>query len=47
MASAGFNKDSVNILLNGGVLEGQPVTGLLKTQNSYSGTQGGKTLRHT
>lgn len=39
MASAGFNKDSVNILLNGGVLEGQPVTGLLKIQNTYSGTQ--------
>lgn len=38
MANAGFNKDSVNILLNGGALDGQPVTGLLKILSNYGGT---------
>ncbi len=38
MASTGFNKDSVNILLNGGALDGNAVTGLLKVQSNYGGT---------
>ncbi|MEP6711092.1 MAG: tetratricopeptide repeat protein [Ferruginibacter sp.] len=38
MATAGFNKDSVNIVLNGGIADGMNVTGLLKIMNTYSGT---------
>jgi hypothetical protein len=30
MTSSGFNKDSVNIVLNGGSLDGANITGLLK-----------------
>jgi len=39
MASTGFNKDSVNIVLNGGVLDGANITGLLKVINNYGGTK--------
>lgn len=38
MATAGFNKDSVNIVLNGGNLQGDNITGLLKIISSYDGT---------
>ncbi|MEO6538599.1 MAG: tetratricopeptide repeat protein [Ferruginibacter sp.] len=38
MSTAGFSKDSVNIVLNGGNFEGGSVTGLLKVINNYSGT---------
>src|ERR1700712_3459476 len=38
MASTNFSKDSVNIVLNGGSLEGKKVTGLLKVISSYDGT---------
>jgi tetratricopeptide (TPR) repeat protein len=38
MATTGFNKDSVNIVLNGGDLEGNKVTGLLNIIKNYSGT---------
>ena len=38
MAATGFSKDSVNILLNGGNLEGQNITGLLKFVNNNGGT---------
>lgn len=38
MATAGFNKDTVNIVLNGGTADGMNVTGLLKIINTYSGT---------
>ena len=38
MATGGFNKDSVNIVLNGGMNEGTKVTGLLKVINSYGST---------
>ncbi|MCX6313816.1 MAG: tetratricopeptide repeat protein [Sphingobacteriales bacterium] len=33
-----YNKDTVNIVLNGGVLGGTNITGLLKIISSYSGT---------
>jgi len=33
-----FSKDSVNIVLNGGTLEGSKVTGLLSIMKNYSGT---------
>ena len=38
MAQTGFNKDTVNIVLNGGVFEGANITGLLKVASKYSGT---------
>lgn len=38
MATAGFNKDSVNIVLNGGINDGVNVTGLLKVISSFGGT---------
>ncbi|MFN8243527.1 MAG: tetratricopeptide repeat protein [Ferruginibacter sp.] len=37
----GFSKDSVNIVLNGGSLEGNAVTGLLKIISNYGGTAAG------
>lgn len=41
MATTGFNSDSVNMVLNGGLNEGMPVTGLLKLINNYGGTEAG------
>lgn len=38
MATTGFNKDSVNIVLNGGILEGNKITGILKVISKYDGT---------
>ncbi|MEO6406596.1 MAG: tetratricopeptide repeat protein [Ferruginibacter sp.] len=38
MGTSGFNKDSVNIVLNGGELDGNKVTGLLSVIKNYSGT---------
>jgi TolA-binding protein len=38
MASTGFNKDSVNIVLNGGKLDGTNVTGILKVISKFDGT---------
>jgi TolA-binding protein len=39
MASTGFNKDSVNLVLNGGNLDGANMTGLLKVMSNYGGTK--------
>lgn len=39
--TSSYNKDTVNIVLNGGNLDGQPVTGLLKIISSYDGTAAG------
>ena len=36
-----YNKDSVNIVLNGGNLDGVPITGLLKIISNYGGTKSG------
>ena len=41
MASGNFSKDSVNIALNGGDLNGKKVTGLLKIASQYGGTAAG------
>ncbi len=41
MASGSFSKDSVNITLNGGELDGKKVTGLLKIASQYGGTAAG------
>ncbi len=38
MANTGFNKDSVNIVLNGGLLDGNKITGLLNVISKYGGT---------
>lgn len=46
MAAIGFNKDSVNIVLNGGNLEGTSVTGLLKVINNYGGTEAGNRAKY-
>lgn len=39
MTNAAFNKDSVNIVLNGGTLEGNNITGILKVISKYDGTK--------
>lgn len=39
MATTGFNKDSVNKVLNGGVVDGTTITGLLKVINKFGGTE--------
>lgn len=41
MAGGNFNKDSVNIVLNGGTVGEKNVTGLLKIINNYGGTAAG------
>jgi predicted negative regulator of RcsB-dependent stress response len=38
MSNTGFGKDSVNILLNGGILDGTKITGLLSVISKHSGT---------
>ncbi len=38
MATTGFNKDSVNIVLNGGSMEGAKVTGLLSIISKFGGS---------
>lgn len=38
MANTNFNKDSVNLVLNGGNAGGQNITGLLRVINNYGGT---------
>lgn len=38
MSGSAFSKDSVNIVMNGGVVEGQNVKGLLKIMKEFSGT---------
>jgi TolA-binding protein len=46
MAATGFNKDSVNIVINGGDLEGNKVTGLLKVINNFGGTSAGNRAKY-
>lgn len=46
MASTGFSKDSVNIALNGGAVEGRKVTGLLKIISNYDGTPAANRARY-
>ena len=46
MASSGFSKDSVNIVLNGGTLEGTTITGLLKVISNYDGTASANRARY-
>ncbi len=46
MASGSFSKDSVNIVLNGGTLDGSSITGLLKVISNYGGTQAANRSRY-
>jgi len=46
MGTTGFNKDSVNIVLNGGSLEGSKVTGMLSIINNYGGTETGNRAKY-
>jgi tetratricopeptide (TPR) repeat protein len=46
MATTGFNKDSVNIVLNGGSFDGGNVSGLLKVISKYGGTGAGNRARY-
>mgnify|MGYP003330293836 CR=1 FL=1 len=46
MATNGFNKDSVNIVLNGGNLDGNAITGLLKVISNYDGSKTANRARY-
>lgn len=46
MAGTGFSKDSVNIVINGGDLEGQKITGVLKVISNFGGTQAGDRAKY-
>ena len=46
MAVTGFNKDSVNLVINGGNVEGAKVTGLLKVISNYGGTPAGNRAKY-
>jgi len=46
MASSGFNKDSVNLVLNGGNSNGTQITGILKVINQYGGTASGNRAKY-
>lgn len=46
MTSNGFNKDSVNIVLNGGSLDGTNITGMLKVISNYDGTKTANRARY-
>lgn len=46
MSTTGFNKDSVNIVMNGGDVDGQKVTGVLKVISNFGGTKAGDRARY-
>jgi len=46
MTSTGFSKDSVNIVLNGGTLDGSNITGMLKVISNYDGTKTANRARY-
>ncbi len=46
MSAVGFNKDSVNIVLNGGNIDGMNVTGLIKIINSNGDTKAGNRAKY-
>ncbi len=46
MATSGFNKDSVNIVINGGDIDGQKVTGVLKVISNFGGTAAGDRAKY-
>jgi len=46
MATTGFNKDSVNLVLNGGNNNGTAITGILKVISQYEGTPAGNRAKY-
>ena len=46
MSSANFNKDSVNLVLNGGNNNGTNITGILKVISQYGGTPAGNRAKY-
>lgn len=46
MAATGFSKDSVNLVINGGDLEGKKITGLLKVINNFGSTAAGNRAKY-
>jgi tetratricopeptide (TPR) repeat protein len=46
MGASGFNKDSINIVMNGGELDGQKITGALKVISNYGGTPAGDRAKY-
>jgi len=46
MTSTAFSKDSVNIVLNGGTLDGTNITGMLKVISNYDGTKTANRARY-
>jgi tetratricopeptide (TPR) repeat protein len=44
--SSSYSKDTLNIVLNGGVLDGNNVTGLLKIISNFGGTPAGNRARY-
>lgn len=45
-ATSSYNKDTLNLVLNGGILEGTTVTGLLKVISKYGSTPAGNRSRY-
>ncbi|MFT3981155.1 MAG: tetratricopeptide repeat protein [Ferruginibacter sp.] len=46
MASTSFNKDSINIVMNGGEIDGQKVTGALKVISNFGSTPAGDRAKY-
>ena len=46
MAQSGFGKDSVNVVLNGGMLGGTNINGVLKVISTYGGTDAGNRAQY-
>ena len=46
MTTSGFSKDSVNVVINGGVLGEDKITGLLKVISNYGGTKAANRARY-
>ena len=46
MTTGDFTKDSVNIALNGGTVDGKNITGLLKIISNYGGTKAGNRAKY-
>ena len=46
MSNTSFNKDSINIVMNGGEIDGQKVTGALKVINNFGSTPAGDRAKY-
>ena len=45
-AASSYNKDTLNLVLNGGILDGTTITGLLKVISKYGSTPAGNRARY-